>query len=165
MTKRPYNRLPLHVRIFTEHAWGLWNACDSVDLAVSSTAEPTTTGECGKQKKKRGDKKENPGKAIQRYGPFRPLPSTIDVTFDRGGVDGKAHPTAEGRPKAIDVADTTFRNGHWAKWEQCQKAGLSCGICGEALDAQASSTTVVGADKKLIHDGTLESYHVRALSI
>lgn len=126
LTKRPYSRLPLHVRIFTERAWALWRACDPVADAAAG----------GKKKRAGAD-------GILRYGPFKPLPPTIDVALDRGGVDGKAVPTGEGRPRAIDVSDAAFRSAHWEKWTRCGSGEMGCGMCGEPVNTQVRSDTAV----------------------
>lgn len=160
LTKKPYSRLPLHVRIFTENTWQMWQQCEpEVPRQPEATEEEST----GKKKKggKPKDGREKQVKGIKRYGPFKPLPSTIDVTLDRGGVDGKAamasyggEGSTSGRPVPIDVNDTAFRTSHWQKWQrvagkdhgdvdemQVRTAGLelSCGICKEAVDAKVDN--------------------------
>lgn len=156
LTRKPYSRLPLHVRIFTENTWQMWQQCEPDVPGQQEREAEEVTG----KKRKGGKPKEKAVKGIKRYGPFRPLPSTIDVTFDRGGVDGKAAVAADAgegasssRPVPIDVNDTAFRTAHWQKWQRVSgrdrpdaddvQAGravpkLDCVICKEALDAQVS---------------------------
>jgi hypothetical protein len=117
------------VRIFTEHAWGLWKACDT-----PSPSDDAGASSPGKKKKGRG--KKDPFSQISRYGPFAPLPSTVDVIYDPAGVDGKAAKDREGKPKGIHVTDGKFRNGHLEKWQRCEREGLICGICRDPIDAQ-----------------------------
>lgn len=103
----------------------------------------------------------------QEYGPFKPLPPSIDVSFDMGGVDGKTMQRKEEMTGVtslngpIDVNDTAFRQAHFAKWQRVaspvlQQNGLDakvveqgkqnqtsefvCGICKEGIDIQVCSS-------------------------
>jgi hypothetical protein len=139
----------------------MWQQCEPDIPGQQEREAEEVTG----KKRKGGKPKEKAVKGIKRYGPFKPLPSTIDVTFDRGGVDGKAAVAAyagEGssssRPVPIDVNDTAFRMAHWQKWQRVSgrddvdanedRAGrtsreLSCGICEEALNVQVCHLDVL----------------------
>lgn len=152
LTRKPYSRLPLHVRIFTENTWQMWNECGPVDERDTGTVagETESAGQNKKKKKTGKDKgREKQVRGVKRFGPFKSLPETIDVTFDRGGVDGKALTgpvNAEGtpgRPVPIDVGDTAFRTAHWQKWQRVSDKGahveLGCGICHEPVDAKVCS--------------------------
>lgn len=161
----------------------MWQQCETEVPVRSDVAEEESTG----KKKKAGkpkDGQEKQVKGIKRYGPFKPLPSTIDVTLDRGGVDGKAAIASYGgegsascRPVPIDVNDTAFRTSHWQKWQRVagkdyadadeMRAGppvpeLSCGICKEAVDAQVGDyDTAQTVELTSLHP--LEPHNLRAL--
>lgn len=160
----------------------MWQQCEPEVPVQSDVVEEESTG----KKKKAGkpkDGREKQVKGIKRYGPFKPLPSTIDVTLDRGGVDGKAaiasyggEGSASSRPVPIDVNDTAFRMRHWQKWQrvaaknhgdgemQVRTAGLelSCGVCKEAVDAQVGNYhTAQTVELTSLHP--LEPHNLRAV--
>jgi hypothetical protein len=164
LTRTPYSRLPLHVRIFSQHAWEMWhefNKTHGADLPADMVDRPQGKGKGKGRKRKQG---KNGVITIngQEYGPFKPLPPSVDVTLDMGGVDGKTMNRKEGTTGVtrlhgpIDVNDTAFRDAHFAKWQrvvpmQQQQEGLDgklvgeqeqqshgrnpvCGICREGID-------------------------------
>jgi hypothetical protein len=127
MTTAPFKRWPLHVRIFTEEAWAIWNTFDGI--------EPVVAGPKGRKKKKEPRT-------------FEPLQELTEVTLDLGGVDGKTGRRGEevkGVTKIdgpIDVEDTEFKEAVWGKWKRFKISSGSvgnCAICqGEVEDLDVS---------------------------
>lgn len=123
----PFCKLPLHLRFFTTDAHAIFQ-----QLVSPTSDEPMQTG-------KRSHR--------EIAGPSFLLPaisSTVTTIVDHGGVSGNTGLRRQstrgvvGREGPIDVQDEEFRRGPdvWTKWKTLQAStnGISCTICGEAVD-------------------------------
>lgn len=146
LTKPPFRRWPLHVRVFTPDAWRIWN---EFKLVGEEDPEPVPPPKIKGVKKAPVKRKT---KADERR--FDPLPEVATVMLDLGGVDGQG----KGRTDAvrgvtkldgpIDVEDTEYRGMVWAKWKAFRRdqpgTSGSCSVCkGVIEDVDVSSGRVL----------------------
>jgi len=134
LTKTPFDRWPLHIRVFTKDAWVIWNDFKTVnDQPEVEVAAPKAKG-TRKAPAKR--KPKNPPRT------FDPLPEMATVMLDLGGVDGKTGEREAGTKGVtkldgpIDVEDTEFRNAVWAKWKRSRTGGAkgTCAVCRDDIE-------------------------------
>ncbi|KAJ9099948.1 hypothetical protein QFC21_003956 [Naganishia friedmannii] len=146
LTRTPYSRLPLQVRIFSQHAWEMWHEFNKTHGAELPPDVVENAAAKGKGKGKGRKRKQGKHGTItikgQEYGPFKPLPSSVDVTLDMGGVDGKTMERKQGATGVtrldgpIDVNDTAFREAHFAKWQRVLPTVQEGGLDGQAVEQE-----------------------------
>jgi hypothetical protein len=164
LTRSPFRRWPLHVRVFTREAWEIWGGFKVVgqdegeeEEAVTLTQEHEKDKVKGKGKGKavsaKVKPKKPPGKrkTLAEKRTYDPLPEVATVVLDLGGVDGQAPGRLEGVKGVtkidgpIDVEDTEFRGMVWDKWkafrEGAEGSGGECAVCkGVIEDVDVSRT-------------------------
>lgn len=155
LTKAPFDRLPLHVRIFSQEAWHVWEELQTGKLVTDTAAAP-------RGKKALSKAKAKPYSDLT----FPPLPSTVTVTLDLGRVDGSTSESRDPSVKGIvspdgpiAVDDQEFRAGVWQKWKEFLKSkGLEtaylpkgrekCAVCKKPIaDVSVSLVFIVGRYK------------------
>jgi hypothetical protein len=156
LTRSPFRRWPLHVRVFTREAWEIWGGFKVVgqeeEEAEVYEAQDKGKGK-GKGKAVSTKVKKPPGKrkTLAEKRTYDPLPEVATVMLDLGGVDGQAPGRLEGTKGVtkidgpIDVEDTEFRGMVWDKWkafrEGAEGSGGECAVCKEVIeDVDVSGT-------------------------
>jgi hypothetical protein len=158
LTRSPFRRWPLHVRVFTREAWEIWGGFKVVGQAeeeavVLEAQDKDKVKGKGKGKAVSAKVKKPPGKrkTLAEKRTYDPLPEVATVMLDLGGVDGQAPGRLEGTKGVtkidgpIDVEDTEFRGMVWDKWkafrEGAEGSGGECAVCKEVIeDVDVSGT-------------------------
>ena len=162
LTKTPFNRWPLHIRVFTKDAWVVWNEFKTVNHEPE--AEVAVPKAKGTRKVPAKRKPKTPPRT------FDPLPELTTVMLDLGWVDGKTGERQVGTKGVtkldgpIDVEDTEFRNAVWAKWKRSRTGGAkgTCAVCRDNIeDVDVSSrpklTTLLQEVKREINQNLVVS--------
>ena len=148
LTKAPFRRWPLHIRVFTPEAWQIWNEfklVGQVDPEPVPVIRPKVKGV-----RKAPVKRKTTADARR----FESLPEVATVVLDLGGVFGQA----PGRTEAtrgvtkldgpIDVEDTDFRSVVWQKWKAFRQRqpgnSGSCAVCKGVIEDIDVSTVSAG---------------------
>lgn len=152
LTRSPFRRWPLHVRVFTREAWEIWGGFRVVgqeegeEAVVLEAQDKDKVKGKGKGKAVNAKVKKPPGKrkTLAEKRTYDPLPEVATVMLDLGGVDGQAPGRTEGTKGVtkidgpIDVEDTEFRGMVWDKWkafkEGAEGSGGECAICKEVIE-------------------------------